>query len=129
MTSIVLSDVTTKNSLKTFATENDLIKTLSDEIKTQFPNYQQLVNSLELIDWICTHIENAIPKGNSKTKFPVNKKDVVKKILTLLIPGFDSNLIEKQIEYLISNELISKIPLATKYFKSITGFFLKKLSP
>ena len=74
-------------------------------------------------------VENSITKNkNSK---PIDKKQLVIKIMTQLFNlnlEADRIIVGQQIDYLINNNMIMKIPLAEKILKSIKNYFKNTIS-
>lgn len=123
-----LPDVKLKNSALNITVENTLIKTISDKIRL-IPGYEQLKNDIEITEHICNLVENTIT-GNNNSK-PIDKKALVIKIVSQLfnINGdAEKVVISQQIDYLINNNMIQKIPLATKILNSLKNWALKQIS-
>lgn len=89
------------------------------------PNYQELRNDVEILLYICTVIENEISQTKTKS---INKKDIVidivHKIFSLKPEEFKN--IEKNIEFLHSNNMIRKISNYEKVPLKIASWFLRK---
>ena len=123
-----LPDVPLKNSAKNFALENTLIQSIVEKIKL-IPQYDLLKNDIEICEHVCNLVENSITKNkNSK---PIDKKQLVIKIMTQLFNlnlEADRIIVGQQIDYLINNNMIMKIPLAEKILKSIKNYFKNTIS-
>jgi hypothetical protein len=92
------------------------------EIKTQVPNFAALFTGdptaalfQGVIEVVCGFIQQAIPKGNSKSKSPVDKKQLAIVVLTALY-----NLSEAQqaqtgniIDAMVSNKIVTKQKTST----------------
>ena len=90
---------------------------IQTEVKTQIPNFAALFSGdptaslfQGIVEVVCQFIQQAIPKGNSKSKSPVDKKQLALVVLTALY-----NLSEAQqaqtgniIDSMVANKIITK---------------------
>jgi hypothetical protein len=117
-----LPTVKIKNSIKIFTKTNVLIDQLIKHIQT-IPNYQNLKNDIELIEYICQLVEQMIKKGNSDKSNKIDKKQIVLTVLQQLFALNPSELLNvtNQIEYLVINGIIKKKALFSKLFDCLKG--------
>ena len=119
-----LTIVKPKNSLLTIQAEGQLLSDMIEHIKTAFPNYTQLKNDVEFIEYILQIILNS-----SKNKVKIDIAALTVKILSSFFQYLPDELIglQKQIDYLINNNIIQKIPLLNSAFKGVKNYVLKKV--
>jgi hypothetical protein len=117
-----LPTVKIKNSIKIFTKTNVLIDQLIKHIQT-IPNYQNLKNDIELIEYICQLVEQMIKKGNSDKTNKIDKKQLVLTVLQQLFALNPSEIlsIANQIEYLVINGIIKKKALISKLCDCLKG--------
>jgi hypothetical protein len=117
-----LPTVKIKNSIKIFTKTNVLIDQLIKHIQT-IPNYQNLKNDIELIEYICQLVEQMIKKGNSGKSNKIDKKQLVLTVLQQLFALNPNELLNvtNQIEYLVINGIIKKKALFSKLFDCLKG--------
>ena len=119
-----LTIVKPKNSLLTIQAEGQLLSDMIEHIKTAFPNYTQLKNDVEFIEYILQIILNS-----SKNKVKIDIGALTVKILSSFFQYSPDELsgLQKQIDYLINNNIIQKIPLLNSAFKCVKNYVLKKV--
>jgi hypothetical protein len=117
-----LPTVKIKNSIKIFTKTNVLIDQLIKHIQT-IPNYQNLKNDIELIEYICQLVEQMIKKGNSDKTNKIDKKQLVLTVLQQLFALNPNEIlsIANQIEYLVINGIIKKKALISKFCDCLKG--------
>jgi hypothetical protein len=117
-----LPTVKIKNSIKIFTKTNVLIDQLIKHIQT-IPNYQNLKNDIELIEYICQLVEQMIKKGNSDKSNKIDKKQIVLTVLQQLFALNPNEIssVANQIEYLVINGIIKKKALFSKLFDCLKG--------
>ena len=116
------AQVKVNTSLDKFIKENQLVYDLVDYIK-KIPNYQLLSNDISILEHILQKIENTIL--HDKT----DKIALAIKIIQIVYPEINIDILNKNIKYFIDNELIKAIPLWKKYKKRVKSFFLNIVSP
>ena len=124
-----LPNVQLKNSALSFVLENTLLKSIVDKIKL-IPQFDQLKNDIEITEHVCNLVENAIT-NNSKSSNPIDKKQLVIKIMTSLFnlnTEAEKKIVNQQIDYLINNKMIQKIPVLTKVLKYVKNYFTSIVS-
>lgn len=113
-----------KHKLKVLDKLGEVSKFVIERIQSM-PGYMDLRNDIETILYICTVIENEIQQNKSKT---INKKeiviDIVNKIFALRPEEFKN--VEKNIEFLHSNNLIHKITDYEKIPLKVASWFFRK---
>ena len=110
-----------KGSFLNFANEQIISKQIIDYVINTFPNYTALKFDIAFLEHILNLIENLLKKNSSIDKFIV-----VLKIFNSLFGCMNSNeesALKNQIEYIINNKLVRKIPTVTKAMK----YFKKQL--
>ena len=112
------------NKLKILDKTGEISKFIIEKIQSM-PNYQELRNDVEIILYICTIIENELKQTKTKS---INKKDIVidivHKIFSLRPEEFKN--IDKNIEFLHSNNLIQKISEYDKIPSQVASWFFRK---
>ena len=113
-----LPKIKPKGSFAVFANEQIISKQLVDYVISNFPNYTALKFDIAFLEHILNLIENLLKKNST-----IDKNIVVIKIFNTLFGFINSNeesALKNQIEYIINNKLVRKIPTvkkAMKYFK------------
>jgi hypothetical protein len=127
ITTNLVNSVPLKNSLKKFIKISTLTQSIINELKL-INNYKNIpIGSklLELIEHITQIVEN-----NSSSKYTNDdKKQIIINVLQAVFPEINIQQIENQLEYFIDNNIITKISICSKYYKSIKTFVIKKISP
>jgi hypothetical protein len=115
-----LPNVKIKNSIKIFTKTNILVDKLIKHIQT-IPNYQNLKNDLELLEYICQMIEQLIKKGNRKKQNKIDKKQLVINVLQQLfqLNPTEIQIVDKTIEYFVSNGIVKKKTIFKKLFSCL----------
>ena len=119
--------VALKNSLHSHVLEQSIIAQILEAMR-KIPNIDKLKNDMEIVNHVCNLVENMI-SNNKKANVPLDKKQLVIKILTQL---FNLNPSEIQvattsIDYLVNNNLIVKESLLRKAYNFGTAWAVKKL--
>jgi hypothetical protein len=115
-----LPTIKIKNSIKVFTKTNILVDKLIKHIQT-IPNYQNLKNDLELLEYICQMIEQLIKKGNRKKQNKIDKKQLVINVLQQLfqLNPTEIQIVDKTIEYFVSNGIVKKKTIFKKLFSCL----------
>lgn len=112
------------NKLKVLDKIGEISKYIIEKIQSM-PNYQELRNDVEIILYVCTLIENELQQTKTKS---INKKeiviDIINKIFSLKPEEFKN--IDKNIEFLHSNNLIKKISNYEKIPLQMANWFFRK---
>jgi hypothetical protein len=82
-TTELLSGLPLKGLIRDHYQYESLKNLICDKV-SHIPNFQALKNSVQLVELICTLVENCIRDGNSKQKKPVDKQQLVIDILDKL---------------------------------------------
>lgn len=109
-----------KGQLKTFVKNNQVISDIVEHLKS-IPEIQSLKKSLQFLEYVGNLVENTMSKSTQESKV-----DSVIKIYSVIFDDYsplDIPDIKIQLEYILSNNLIKKIPLSSKFF----SFFKKGL--
>jgi hypothetical protein len=112
-----LPTVKVKNSIKLFVKGNIIVDQIIKHVQ-QIPNYQNLKNDMELLEYICQMIEEMVKKGNRKKQNKIDKQQLV---ITILQQLFQLNpneieIVKKTIEYFVANGIVKKKAVLKKLF-------------
>lgn len=115
-----------KKTLKGFHLEKSL-KALIREKITAINDFIKLKLDTELTKFVCNIVENAITKKSKKNK--IDKKALVLEVLTEIfnLKPDEQTLVKGQVEYLHSNNEISKIPMSEFVFGLGWSWIKRKL--
>ena len=122
MSNTTLQIVSVNKPLDSFINENLLIKDIVDKIKS-IPNFDNLKNDIKLVE----HILQIIINHNTSLKSDI--KDIATKVILSIFPDTNQQVLKVNIDFLIDIDHIKAVSLVRRYYRSITGFFLNKLSP
>lgn len=100
----------TQNALKKSQLSNDLLVVLRAKV-TEHPASYSLKTCQEFLLYICNLVENLVKKS-----YGINKKELVKDVFKQLfnLQPAELQAVDSAIEFLWSNQLISKIPAVKK---------------
>ena len=122
MSNTTLQIVSVNKPLDSFINENLLIKDIVDKIKS-IPNFDNLKNDIKLVE----HILQIIINHNTSLKSDI--KDIATKVILSIFPDTNQQVLKANIDFLIDIDHIKAVSLVRRYYRSITVFFLNKLSP
>ena len=121
-----LKNLSINNTGKSTILKNEIMDFILKDIQ-KIPNCQMLKNDVEILLHICNLIENLISKNKQK----INKKQLVIDIMTqgfYLSSDVEKDAIEKQIQFLYDNKLITKVTTfkqVAKKFVAVANFIFK----
>jgi hypothetical protein len=112
-----LPTVKVKNSIKIFTKGNIIVDQIIKHVQT-IPNYQNLKNDMELLEYICQMIEEMVKKGNRKKQNKIDKQQLVINILQQLFQLNPNEIdqVKKTIEYFVANGIVKKKTVLKKLF-------------
>ena len=123
----IVSGIKLKGSLLSHTVQHTIVDFISDRIKSAVPELASLHKSIELLKTVCNCVENSgLNKKKHKT---IDKKQLVIAIYRKLYPQISDKDIadlSAQIEDLINNGLIKKIPYSKRVFRDLGLLSRKK---
>ena len=122
-----LTKMKTKNSLKNFIESSLLIKSIIDEIKL-LGNYKELSKGSQLLELI-EHVAQIVENSTHKNLTIENKKEIITSVFKEILPEVPVAQIEAQLEYLVNNNIIKKIPFVYRCISCFNNFIQKKFIP
>jgi hypothetical protein len=123
-TTEIISGLPLRNSLKTHYEVESLIELIVGKLK-HIPKINDLRSSLELIHLVCELIENTVQSRNSKARKPVNKEELVIRILDQLfeLTDLEKRVVSRHIQYLCDAKLIKRITRWSRFKQYVYGHF------
>lgn len=124
-----LSYVKSKNSLRQREKKDKIKRSIRAKVGTTIANCQQLRASgtidQELIALICCCVEELIKK-----KYGIDKKQFVMEIVSDLFPHLtaeEEDNVQRSIQYIYDNGLISTVPMAHKVMPLVMGWLRRRI--
>jgi arginine deiminase len=112
------------NTLKTTIQKSNIITEIITELQ-KIVDLPSLKNDMELLTYICNLVENLVSKKSGIDKIALIL-EIFSKLFADITPS-EIQQIESNIEYLINNKKIKKIPVITYIGKSVFSYLKKKL--
>jgi len=113
---IKIPSLSVANSAKKDILKVEIIDFVVKDLQ-KIPNYQSLKNDIEILLHICNIVENLISKNKGK----IDKKQLVVDIFNqvFFLNETEKLALEKQIQFLFDNKLITKIKKTYALFNNI----------
>ena len=121
-----MPNVKIKHSLIKTVGECLITKRIVDYVRENFSDFENLKFDLEFLEHILQIVKNIIPKKREK-KADIDKFNIIEKIyleLFAFITPEELITIKSNVEYLITNKIIKRIPLTKKFLKLVSSFVL-----
>jgi hypothetical protein len=117
-----LPTVKVKNSIKIFVKGNIIVDQIIKHLQ-QIPNYQNLKNDMELLEYICQMIEEMVKKGNRKKQNKIDKQQLVITILQQLftLNPDEIEIVKTTINYFVANGIVKKKTILKKLFTCLVN--------
>jgi len=110
------------NKLKNIEKRNKVIQTLKSKIES-LPDYRNLNNNLEVLNFACNIIEHLIDNKNKKDK--INKKEVLIEAYKIIYGQINEKMICDFIDFLYDNGRIKKADFFSVMSHNFLKFFRK----
>jgi len=122
-----IPNIKLKHSSKSTVNTQQIQDTLITNIKQNVPNFQSLKGDISILEYICNCVENMIKNGNSNSTSPIDKKQLVISIFTILfqLTPEEQTALGLSIDFLYNNNLINKITTISKASKGISSVLKK----
>ena len=94
----------------------------------KIPEIDKLRMSQELVEGVCSIIENLGPSKNSKSNNPIDKKALALEVLTIVFRYTEPEkaIVSHQIDYIYQNDMIVKIPRIKRWLGYIKNWVVKR---
>lgn len=116
--------IQTSNKLKNIEKKNKVIRTLKEKIEA-LPDYRNLNNNPEVMNFACNIIEHLIDNKNKKDKDKINKKQVLIEVYKIIYGNINEQMISDFIDFLHDNGRIKKADLFSVISHNFLKFFRK----